>query len=98
MSVIFLVDGLPEIYPGTASRGLVRGQVTVKSPTPRRIPLDLLRAMRTRYQIDSFQQSYFMIESFQQLFDMTAPDFTPLYEKLKTLEELPSDAVQEGEP
>jgi phenylalanine-4-hydroxylase len=70
----------------------------VTSPTPRRMPLDLLCAMRTRYQIDSFQQSYFMIESFQQLLDMTAPDFTPLYERLKTLEELPSDAVPEGKP
>jgi hypothetical protein len=26
------------------------------------------------------------------LFDMTAPDFTPLYQQLRTLEELPPDA------
>jgi phenylalanine-4-hydroxylase len=30
--------------------------------------------MRTRYKIDSFQQTYFVIDSFEQLFDMTAPD------------------------
>ena len=61
----------------------------VASPAPHRMPLELLRAMRTRYKIDSFQESYFVIESFQQLLIMTAPDFTPLYEQLKMLEELP---------
>ena len=60
----------------------------VKSDAPNRIALDLLRAMRTRYKIDSYQQTYFVIDSFQQLFDMTAPDFTPLYAQLLTLPEL----------
>ena len=40
--------------------------------------------MRTRYKIDSYQQTYFVIESFQELFDKTAPDFTPIYEDVKT--------------
>ncbi len=57
----------------------------VKSNQPNRIALDVLRAMRTRYKIDSYQQTYFVIDSFQQLFDMTAPDFTPLYVQLKLL-------------
>jgi len=62
----------------------------IKSPEPRRIALDLLRTMRTRYKIDSYQQTYFVIDSFQQLFDMTAPDFTPLYAQLRSLAELPA--------
>ena len=44
--------------------------------------------MRTQYNIDSYQQTYFVIDSFQQLFDMTAPDFSPLYARLKTLTKL----------
>ena len=64
----------------------------VKSNEPQRIALDLLRCMRTRYNIDSYQQTYFVIESFQQLFDMTAPDFTPLYAALKNLAELAADS------
>ena len=56
------------------------------------IELDLLRTMRTRYKIDSYQQTYFVIDSFQQLFDMTAPDFTPLYAQLQSLAELPADS------
>ena len=49
------------------------------SPDPRRIAFDLRRVMRTRYKIDSFQQSYFVIDDFGQLFRETAPDFTPIY-------------------
>ncbi len=63
----------------------------VKSAEPQRIMLDVLRAMRTRYKIDSFQQTYFVIDSFQQLFDMTAPDFTPLYQQLRGMKELAAD-------
>ena len=64
----------------------------IKSSEPQRIALDLVRTMRTRYKIDSYQQSYFVIDSFKQLFDMTALDFTPLYEQLKNLPELAADA------
>ena len=60
----------------------------VKSSKPHRIQLDLLRCMSTRYNIDSYQQTYFVIDSFQQLFDVTAPDFTPLYAQLKALPQL----------
>lgn len=66
----------------------------VKSPEPQRIALDVLRCMRTRYNIDSYQQTYFVIDSFQQLFDMTAPDFAPLYTQLKGLRELSAGAPQ----
>ena len=65
----------------------------VNSAAPHRIALDVLRTMRTRYKIDSYQQTYFVIESFQQLFDMTAPDFTPFYAILKSLPELPADTL-----
>ena len=54
----------------------------IHSPQPQREPLDLLRCMATPYTIDRFQQTYFVIDSFQQLFDMTAPDFAPLYAQL----------------
>ena len=48
--------------------------------------------MRTRYKIDDYQATYFVIDDFQQLFDLTAPDFTPLYEAVRSLGELPADA------
>jgi phenylalanine-4-hydroxylase len=66
-------------------------QYAVHSPVPQRLPLDPVRAMRTRYNIDSYQQTYFVIDSFQQLFDLTAPDFTPLYAQVKALPEIPAE-------
>lgn len=65
-------------------------QFAVKSPSPQRLPLQLERTMRTRYKIDDYQQTYFVIDSFQQLFDMTAPDFSPVYERVKHLPEIES--------
>ncbi len=60
-------------------------QHAVASPDPKRLPLDIERVMRTKYKIDTFQATYFVIDSFQELFDKTAPDFTPVYERVKGL-------------
>lgn len=67
-------------------------QHSVTSPLPHRLPLSLERTMRTRYKIDSYQQTYFVIDDFQQLFDMTEGDFTPVYAALRGLPELAADA------
>ena len=53
------------------------------SADPNRIGFDLLRIMQTSYKIDTFQETYFVIRDFEQLFDATAPDFTPYYERLR---------------
>jgi phenylalanine-4-hydroxylase len=72
---------------------------SVLSPQPQRLGFDVERIMRTRYRIDSFQATYFVITGFEQLFAATAPDFTPLYERvaqageLDALARLPSDRV-----
>ena len=68
-------------------------QHAVSSDHPQRLALDIERVMRTRYKIDSYQQTYFFIDSFQELFDKTAPDFTPVYEKVKSLPEVAADAT-----
>jgi len=49
--------------------------------------------MRTRYKIDSFQQTYFVIDDFGQLFRETAPDFTRLYAEIAGQEAYPADTV-----
>ena len=69
----------------------------VRSEIPNKVQLSPDRAMRTRYKIDSYQQTYFVIDNFKQLFDMTAPDFTPIYERVKALPELAADARLPGE-
>lgn len=64
---------------------------SVQSPAPLRLPLTLERAMRTRYKIDTYQQTYFVIDSLEQLMAMTAADFTPLYQTLQALPEYTAD-------
>jgi phenylalanine-4-hydroxylase len=64
---------------------------SVTNVAPKRVRLDVLRAMRTRYVIDNYQQTYFTIDSFQDLFDKTEPDFEPLYIALKKLPEIAPD-------
>jgi len=59
----------------------------------RRVGFELMRVMRSLYKIDTYQETYFVIDGFQQLFDATAPDFTPYYEELKAQEDLPANAV-----
>jgi len=65
----------------------------LRDPQPNRIAFNVERIMRTLYKIDSYQESYFVIQDFQQLFDDTAPDFTPLYAHLQTLETLPANCL-----
>jgi len=69
----------------------------VRSPRPRRVAFDLRRIMRSRYRIDAYQETYFVVDSFQQLFDATRPDFAPLYRELATLEDLAADAALPGD-
>jgi phenylalanine-4-hydroxylase len=66
-------------------------------PKPHRLPLNVERTMRTLYKIDTYQETYFVIRDFQQLFDDTAPDFTPIYTRLKTLSPIPAGHLLPGE-
>ena len=65
----------------------------VESSKPHRIKFDLLRVMQSKYKIDTFQETYFVIDSFKQLFDATAPDFTPYYLQLRERTDLDANAV-----
>jgi phenylalanine-4-hydroxylase len=56
---------------------------SIASAEPRRVAFDLQRLMRSRYRIDTYQATYFVIDSFKQLFDATAPDFTPVYARVR---------------
>jgi phenylalanine-4-hydroxylase len=67
----------------------------LESPAPNRIGFDLERVMRTKYRIDTYQKTYFVIDDFAQLFDATRPDFTPIYERLQAQPAIPAGNVLE---
>jgi len=56
---------------------------SIQSAQARRVRFELRRLMRSRYKIDTYQATYFVIDSFQQLFESTAPDFTPIYQSVR---------------
>ncbi|HLE67242.1 MAG TPA: phenylalanine 4-monooxygenase [Burkholderiales bacterium] len=57
----------------------------VEDPRPQRLAFNLERIMRTAYQIDRYQERYFVIDSFEQLLRETAPDFTPIYARVRSI-------------
>jgi phenylalanine-4-hydroxylase len=67
------------------------------SSAPNRIGFDLERIMRTRYRIDTFQKTYFVIDSFEQLIEATGPDFTPIYAALAEQDSIPAGSVLDSD-
>ena len=69
----------------------------LESASPNRIGFDLERIMRTRYRIDSYQKTYFVIDSYEQLMDATRPDFTAIYARLAEQASIPAGGVLDAD-
>jgi phenylalanine-4-hydroxylase len=48
-------------------------------PSPNRVRFDLERVMRTRYRIDDFQETYFVLDDLEDLLELAGIDFAPWY-------------------
>lgn len=55
---------------------------SLESKTPNRIGFDLARVLQTDYMVDDFQKTYFVVDSFENLFEVCDLDFTSFYEQL----------------
>lgn len=63
-------------------------------PSPNRIGFGLKRLMRTPYRIDDFQQTYFVIDSFDDLLRQTVEtDFGPVYDEVTREPDVPIEAI-----
>lgn len=50
--------------------------------------------MRTRYRIDDFQETYFVVEHLDELLDLAHVDFAPLYQRVRgSADYEPGDAL-----
>ncbi|WP_298399565.1 phenylalanine 4-monooxygenase [Sphingobium sp.] len=66
----------------------------LEDSSPHRLGFDMERLMRTPYRIDDYQQSYFVIDSFEDLLRQTVEtDFAPIYAKLANQPDLPIDTI-----
>ncbi|MBI1868141.1 MAG: phenylalanine 4-monooxygenase [Methylocystis sp.] len=72
---------------------------SLEDTSPNRVAFDLERVMRTKYIINDFQQTYFVIESFERLLHDCYEDFGPLYDRLRSAADIeahelaPSDRI-----
>ncbi|MAB09573.1 phenylalanine 4-monooxygenase [Hyphomonas sp.] len=55
----------------------------LEDDSPNRIGFDVQRLMRTKYIIDDFQQTYFVVDSFEALLDTCYKDFGSVYADVK---------------
>ena len=86
-------DGL-RLYGAGIVSSRAESIYALDDPSPNRIGFDLRRVMRTKYRIDDFQQSYFVIDSFEDLLSRTLnTDFAPVYQELAGEPEIAPDAV-----
>ncbi len=69
----------------------------LESSAPNRIGFDLERIMRTRYRIDTYQKTYFVVDSYEQLMKATEPDFTPIYAKLAARDSIPAGQILQSD-
>jgi phenylalanine-4-hydroxylase len=87
-------DGDLKIYGAGILSSFGESRFSLGSPEPHRPAFDIRRVLRTRYRSDAFQQSYFVVESFEDLLGtILETDLPALYEELSGIPELsPADA------
>jgi phenylalanine-4-hydroxylase len=86
-------DGL-RLYGAGIVSSRAESIFALEDASPNRVGFDLRRLMRTAYRIDDFQQTYFVIDSFESLLDATLnTDFAPLYAELAGTPDLAVDAL-----
>jgi phenylalanine-4-hydroxylase len=57
----------------------------IESDIPQRKPFDPIDALRTPYRIDIYQTVYFVLDSFDQLFDLAQQDLLALIAEARSL-------------
>jgi phenylalanine-4-hydroxylase len=83
------------IYGAGIASSKAESVFALEARSPNRIHFDLERIMRTDYRYDDFQQTYFVIDSYDELMEATYQDFAPIYQRLPNLSEhKPSDVVE----
>jgi len=69
----------------------------IDSDVPNRIGFDLERVLSTEYRIDAYQETYFVIDSFEQLFAETHKPFAAVYERLRNTRPIAPNAILPGD-
>jgi phenylalanine-4-hydroxylase len=85
-------DGL-RIYGAGIASSTAESVFALDDASPNRLRFDLERVMRTRYRIDDFQESYFVLGNMDELLALARFDFAPVYERVRNQSELEPGTV-----
>lgn len=96
---LIMKDGVPKIYGAGIVSSFGETKYALDNPSANHVKFDLERILRTGYYIDDFQATYFVIDSFEDLFkECVERPFLPLYESSRAQEQLtPFDLVEGDE-
>ncbi len=86
-------DGGVRLYGSGIASSFQESVFCLDDPSPNRIDFALERVMRTRYRIDDFQETYFVIDSLDALLELARIDFGPAYARLRGLGEFEPGTV-----
>jgi phenylalanine-4-hydroxylase len=78
-----------------SSTGEIR--FSLEDDSPNRIAFDVERVMKTGYRIDDYQETYFVIDSFEDLLARCAVDFKDHYAAVRAASTIAPGAVQPGD-
>ena len=89
-------DGL-RIYGAGIASSFSETVFALDDASPNRVRFDLARVMRTRYRIDDFQETYFVLGALEELLSLAKIDFAPLYTSSRALEQIDPNQLQEND-
>jgi phenylalanine-4-hydroxylase len=90
-------EGL-RIYGAGIVSSFAETRFALEDSSPNRLRFNLSRVMCTRYRIDDFQESYFVLESLDDLLRLAEIDFAPIYREAKTMAEIEPGAILPDDP
>jgi phenylalanine-4-hydroxylase len=71
------------IYGSGIASSFQESVFCLDDPSPNRLRFALERVMRTRYRIDDFQETYFVIGDLVELLELARVDFGPIYDRVR---------------
>jgi phenylalanine-4-hydroxylase len=89
-------DGL-RIYGSGIVSSYTESVFALDDPSPNRIRFDLERVMRTRYRIDDFQETYFVLDDLGELLELASIDFALWYSRVAQQPDLEPGEVLPGD-
>jgi phenylalanine-4-hydroxylase len=90
-------QGALRLYGSGIASSFRESVFSLEDASPNRVRFDLERVLRTRYRIDDFQETYFVLRDLDALLELARVDFAPLYARVRGSPPIEPGALQAGD-